>query len=258
VWIVTNRKAADRAGTVTLVDARELGTKMRKSLGDKRKELTPDAIAEISRLFRDALELAESDPRVKVMRNEQFGYARLTVERPMRRVWRVDEAALAGMVGDLAAAVGMLRGQAWTTEKAARIAVAACGLDTRQVNTVVKTIAVYDADGDPIKAKKGHGYEADADLRDQENIPLPGGYLDLDESARLKSVREAAEMHLVDQIHPYLPDAWIDHDKTRIGYEIPFTRQFYVYSPPRPVTAIRADIQALESQIQQWMKGLGG
>jgi type I restriction enzyme M protein len=256
VWIVTNRKPDKRAGTVTLVDARELGTKMRKSLGDKRKELTQDAIDEVSRLFKDAVELAGSDPRVKVMRNEEFGYARLTVERPMRRVWRVDEATLAGLAGDLAGTVEKLRGQLWTAEKDARIAVSACGLETKQITAVVKAIAVYDAEAEPIKAKKGAGYEADPDLRAQENIPLPAGYLDLDENARLKTVREAAEKHLAEEIHPYVPDAWIDHDKTRIGYEIPFTRQFYVYTPPRPVAEIRAEIDALEAEIQQWMKGL--
>jgi type I restriction enzyme M protein len=259
VWIVTNRKPVARAGTVTLVDARALGTKMRKSLGDKRKELTPGAIDEISRLFSDALELtasAQPDPRVKVMRNEQFGFARLTVERPLRRVWRIEEATLAGLVDETAAALVGLSGQSFTTEKDARIAVSACGLDTRTINAVIKTIAVYDADAEAIKAKKGGGYESDPDLRDQENIPLPTGYLDLDEVAQVKAVSEAAEKHLVDEIHLYVPDAWIDHDKTRIGYEIPFTRQFYVYTPPRPVAEIRADIDSLETQIQQWMNGL--
>jgi type I restriction enzyme M protein len=70
------------------------------------------------------------------------------------------------------------------------------------------------------------------------------------------AVRAAAQQHLVDEIHPYVPDAWIDHDKTKIGYEIPFTRQFYVYTPPRPVSEIRAEIDALEVQIQHWMMGL--
>jgi type I restriction enzyme M protein len=259
VWIVTNRKPADRRGTVTLVDARELGTKMRKSLGDKRKELTDDAIAEISHLFRDAFDIAaseESDPRVKVMRNEEFGFARLTVERPMRRVWTISDDTLAGLPEDILTSLTKLAGQSWLTEKAAKIAIASCGLETKTVNTVLKGIAAYDADAEPIKAKKGSSYEPDPDLRDQENIPLPPGYLDLDESAQIKTVREAAEKHLTDEIHPYIPDAWIDHDKTRIGYEIPFTRQFYVYTPPRPVAEIRADIDALESQIQRWMKGL--
>jgi type I restriction enzyme M protein len=73
---------------------------------------------------------------------------------------------------------------------------------------------------------------------------------------QIVAVRSAAERHLVDEIHPYVPDAWIDHDKTKIGYEIPFTRQFYVYTPPRPVAEIRAEIDALETQIQLGMTGL--
>ncbi|MGI9093375.1 MAG: type I restriction-modification system subunit M [Mycobacteriales bacterium] len=256
VWIVTNRKPAMRAGTVTLVDARELGTKMRKALGDKRKELTAAAIEGISRLFRDAVELDGSDARVKVMRNEDFGFARLTVERPMRRVWRVDETTTAALAPELADAVAPLLGQSWSEEKQARIAASACGLSTNQITAVVKAIAVYDGDAEPIRARKGAGYEPDPDLRDQENIPLPSGYLQMDERAQLNVVRAAAEKHLVEEIHPYVPDAWIDHDKTRIGYEIPFTRQFYVYTPPRPVAEIRAEIDALEQQIQQWMTGL--
>jgi type I restriction enzyme M protein len=259
VWIVTNRKPAERAGTVTLVDARELGTKMRESLGDKRKELTAGAIAEIGRLFREAVEIVGSgqpDARVKVMRNQDFGFARLTVERPMRRLWRVEDVTVAGLPEETVAALAKIHGQAWTSEEDAKYAVGSCGLDTKQINAVLKAIAVYDADAEPIKAKKGSGYEADPDLRDQENIPLPAGYLGLGEAAQTKTVREAAEKHLTDQIHPYVPDAWIDHEKTRIGYEIPFTRQFYVYTPPRPVAEIRAEIDALEQQIQQWMNGL--
>jgi type I restriction enzyme M protein len=258
VWIVTNRKPAERAGTVTLVDARDLGTKMRKSLGDKRKELTRDAIDEIARLFRDAVELKGADTRVKVMRNQDFGFARLTVERPMRRTWRVDETTTSALSPELSAAVAPLLGTSWPEEKEARIAVSACGLDTSQINTVLKSIAVHDADADPINAKKGGGYEADADLRDQENIPLPDGYLSMSAAKQVDAVRAAAEKHLVDEIHPYVPDAWIDHDKTKIGYEIPFTRQFYFYTPPRPVAEIRADIDVLETQIQEWMQGLGG
>ena len=73
---------------------------------------------------------------------------------------------------------------------------------------------------------------------------------------QVDAVRAAAEKHLVDEIHPYVSDAWIDHDKTKVGYEIPFTRQFYVYTPPRPVDEIRAEIEQLETQIQRWMSGL--
>ncbi|MEV4462564.1 class I SAM-dependent DNA methyltransferase [Micromonospora echinofusca] len=256
VWIVTNRKPADRAGTVTLVDARELGTKMRKSLGDKRKELRPDAIAEISRLFRDAVELAGSDARLKVLRNEEFGFARITIERPMRRTWRIDDATTAALADDIAVAIGALCGKSWADEKQARIAISACGLSPKQLTAVLKTIAVYEADAAPIKAKKGSGYESDPDLRDQETISLPVGYLDLDDNAKIEAIRMAAERHLAAEVLPYVPDAWIDHDKTKIGYQIPFARQFYVYAPPRPAAEVRADIDAIEQQIQRWMKGL--
>ncbi|MBU6246070.1 MAG: type I restriction-modification system subunit M [Actinomycetales bacterium] len=242
VWILTNRKAPERQGRVVLVDARDLGTKMRKSLGDKRKELTGDAIDQITRLFADAIDEDGStldDPRVKAMRNEEFGFARLTVERPLRRVWDVD-------------------GQRHATEKDAKAALAALNpeADTKAITALLKQAATTDDNAPPVKAKKGSGYEPDPDLRDQENIPLPPGYLDLDPDQQADAVRDAAEQHLRNEIHPYVPDAWIDHDKTKIGYEIPFTRQFYTYTSPRPVTEIRAEIEALERQIQELMRGL--
>ena len=67
---------------------------------------------------------------------------------------------------------------------------------------------------------------------------------------------ESAEENLSAEVLPYVPDAWIDHSKTKIGYEIPFTRQFYVYVAPRPVAEIDAELLALEEQIKEWMKGL--
>ena len=169
---------------------------MRKSLGDKRKELTPDAIAQIAQLYGGARDEFAADPRVKVLDREAFGFQRITVERPL-----LDEA------------------------------------------------------GKPV-LKKGKA-QPDPKLRDQENVPLPAGFLDLDEAERTKVLREAAEEHLATEIHPYVPDAWIDHAKTKLGFEIPFTRQFYVYTPPRPVEEIAAEIKDLEGQIQEWMKGLG-
>jgi type I restriction enzyme M protein len=254
VWILTNRKPAARRGKVVLVDAREMGTKMRKSLGDKRKELTDDAMREITRLFTEALEL--DDPRVKVMANVDFGFARITVERPLRRVWRVDADALARLDDDIAATVATLTGQAWTTEAVAKKAVTALGLDTKATNAVLKAIAVADLDAEPIKAKKGSGFEPDPDLRDQENVPLPAAYLATAPEEQITLVAAAAEAHLVAEIHPYVADAWIDHTKTRIGYEIPFSRQFYTYLPPRPVEDILRDLDGLEREVQRRMGDL--
>ena len=57
---------------------------------------------------------------------------------------------------------------------------------------------------------------------------------------------------------PHVPDAWIDHDKTKIGYEIPFTRHFYVYTPPRPLAEIDAELRDLETQIQKLLGEVTG
>jgi type I restriction enzyme M protein len=78
----------------------------------------------------------------------------------------------------------------------------------------------------------------------------------MSENERIKAVNLLAEQHLREAVHPYVPDAWIDHSKTKFGYEIPFTRQFYTYTAPRPVGEIRIEIESLEQQIQAMMKEL--
>ena len=103
--------------------------------------------------------------------------------------------------------------------------------------------------------KKGD-IEADGDLRDNENIELPVGIIELSDDAREAAVKKLAQEHLVKEIHPFISDAWIDHSKTKIGYEIPFTRQFYTFTTPRPVAEIRTEIEMIEVQILELMKGL--
>lgn len=250
VWILTNAKDDADRGLVKLIDAREMGTKMRKSLGDKRKELTDDAIDEIVRLFGGAHEEFADDARVKVLPRETFGFQRVTVERPLHRRWEVTEAAVATPPFDQFA---RLVGRRYDTEKA--LLDDAPGLTTAQKKKFAAACAISDTDA-PVIMKKGKP-EPDPDLRDQENIPLPAGWFDMDAHAREQALLDVAEAHLRDEIHPYVPDAWIDHSKTKLGFEIPFTRQFYVYTPPRPVEEIVAEIKELEGQIQQWMTGLG-
>ncbi|HPE13189.1 MAG TPA: SAM-dependent DNA methyltransferase, partial [Actinomycetota bacterium] len=129
-------------------------------------------------------------------------------------------------------------------------------LTTAQKKAFAKVCAVADPDAAIITGRGGKA-EADPDLRDQENVPLPAGWLNLGEQEREKALVETAEAHLENEIRPYVPDAWIDHTKTKVGFEIPFTRQFYVYTPPRPIEEIAKELKDLESQIQQWMSGLG-
>ncbi|MGL4743025.1 MAG: HsdM family class I SAM-dependent methyltransferase, partial [Dermatophilaceae bacterium] len=257
VWILTNDKASEDAGLVRLVDARDLGTKMRKSLGDKRKELTPGAIDEVVRLYLGAQGESAADARVKVLPREAFGFARITVERPMRRRWEVTADVVAQ---PRYAGFADLVGQSFATAEAllaAALPAATTELTTpQQRKAFAKACAVADPDA-PVIMGRGGQAEPDPDLRDAENVPLPPGWFDLDDDARTKALEDAAEHHLETEIRPYVPDAWVDHLKTKVGVEIPFTRQFYVYTPPRPVAEIAAEIKGLETQIQTWMKGLG-
>jgi len=254
IWIISNRKDAKAKGKVRLIDARDFGTKVRKSLGDKRKELTDSAIAEITGLYSEALG-KKSDKRVKVMRNEEFGFARLTVERPLRRVWRIDEETLLSAPAAIRVKLESAKHETFIDQKMAEVALGALGLAGKELVLALKTIATTDPTATSLLNKKGE-IEADADLRDNENIQLPVGFIGLSEVKRAAAIEKLAEAHLAKEIHPYVPDAWIDHTKTKIGYEIPFTRQFYTYTSPRPVAEIRQEIEVLESQIQTLMKDL--
>ncbi|KKD09757.1 type I restriction-modification system subunit M [Streptomyces sp. WM6386] len=261
-WILTNRKSADHKGKVILLDARDQWVKMRKSLGDKRKELgdgkngKPNHIADITRLYGEALDAAkdENHPqhgKVKVFANTDFGYQRITVERPLKLRFEVTEETLAALAAakpvqkleqseEFVAAVRTLLGSSWGTKSDALVAlkdaVVAAGLlwpaGAPFAKAVREAIGVRDADGE-VQLVKGAS-EPDSELRDYENVPLG----------------EDVEDYLKREVHPHVPNAWIDHSKTRVGYEIPFTRHFYVYKPPRPLAEIDADLKALETEIQ--------
>ena len=216
VWILSNKKPEARRGKVQLIDASSFWRKMRRSLGDKRKEMTDEHIATLTRLFggfvearlatlsdaegkevgREVVLEGEAEPaapeggRVKlaplsrVFPNSAFGYRTITIERPL-----LDEA------------------------------------------------------GKPVLGQRGKAKgkpQADTSLRDTENVPL-----DEDVNAYFKR-----------EVLPHAPDAWIDHEKTRVGYEIPFTRNFYVSEPPRPLAEIDADLEAVTTRIKLMLEGL--
>lgn len=251
VWILTNNKDDAHRGRVILVDARDYGTKMRKSLGDKRKELTDDAITEIARLYGDAFSEDIDSTRVKVLANEAFGFQRITVERPMRRRWIVTADTVATAPFDRFA---NLVGRIFETEKA--LLAETEGLTALQKRALAKACAIADLDAQVVIGKGGKP-EPDPDLRDNESVPLPERWFALDDGARADALVESAEAYLETEIRPYIAEAWIDHVKTKVGFEIPFARQFYVYEPPRLVEDIAAEIRELEAQIQAWMQGLG-
>jgi type I restriction enzyme M protein len=267
-WIVTNRKSPERRGKVQLVDARDLFVKMRKSLGEKRKQVSDEQIDEIVRLYGD---FTEND-RVKVFPNEAFGFMRITVERPLRVRWEVTDDTLAALAADskvaklddevraaLLAAVGRWRGESMGDAAMAskRVKHLMKGLFRKGKpleTAILDALAVRDADAEPVTDAKGN-VQPDSDLRDNENVPLPPVRVtyEADVEARLAATeyRTAIADYLEAEVHPYVPDAWVDFDKTKIGYEIPLTRHFYVYTPPRPLAEIDAEIKQLEAEIQE-------
>ena len=169
IWVLSNKKAGTRReGKVQLINANNLYEKRRKSLGNKRNDIPESAIQEITKLYGD---FAESEI-CKIFANEDFGYTKIVVERPLR-----------------------------------------------------------DANGELI-LKKGRK-QADSALRDTENVPLT----------------EDIEEYFAREVLPFAPDAWIDKKKSKVGYEIPFTRYFYKYEAPRPSSEIMAEILELEKEL---------
>jgi type I restriction enzyme M protein len=265
-WIVTNRKSPRRRGKVQLIDARDYWQKMRKSLGNKRKEFGAEHIAKITKLYGSF----RRGDRVKIMTNESFGFLRITVERPLRLRWEISEETLALVQADkrlikladvldtLVASLTENLGLSDTDRKQmARVVdpiLRGGGLSTPQQKAVWEALAFRDPEAPPILNRKGDP-EPDPDLRDQENVPLPALRVGFEEdpTRRFAAIeyRTAVQDHLEREIHPYVPDAWIDHTKTKIGYEVPLTRQFYKYVPPRPLTEIDAEIKQLEAEIQK-------
>lgn len=185
VWIVSNRKPANRKGKIQLIDASSFWQKMRKSLGSKRKELSSEHIEEITRLFGKFEESTRDGvPISRIFKNEDFGYRTITVERPVR-----------------------------------------------------------DASGKVVLGTKGKGKgkpAPDSALRDTENVPLS----------------EEVEAYFKREVLPHAADAWIDHDKTKVGYEIPFNRHFYVFKPPRQLAEIDTELKGVTDRILSMIGGL--
>ena len=127
------------------------------------------------------------------------------------------------------------------------------GYTAKQIKEIVAVVCISDEHSPIVKDAKGN-IEPDTNLRDNENVPLPAGVTkwEHDVTVRLetKPYRDSINAYVKSEVLPYVPDAWIDYDKTKIGYEIPLTRHFYKYVPPRPLAEIDAEIKQLETEIQ--------
>jgi len=253
VWVLSNHKPTDRKGKVQLINATDISAPMRKSLGSKRKYLTEEQIEEIVRLYDGN----EASKVCKIFRTEEFGYRRITVERPLQlAIYPKDADRIEALQAD----------KAWgkwdaALQKAALEALATLGdkypsrdafkaslpvrLSAAQSKLLLKHLGEHDDDAEVCTDKKGNP-EPNPDLRDNENVPLT-------EDIRAYFERE---------VLPHVPSAWIDESKKDekdgavgvVGYEIPFNRHFYEYTPPRPLEEIDADLDAVTSEIMELLR----
>ena len=288
IWVLTNRKEPHRKGKVQLIDGRQFFVKMRKSLGNKRNELSSEQIDDLTVIhgnFEDGETRPVTDedpvtheprtrPRVvsKVFANEDFGYRKVTVERPLRlnfaatpeRIARIEDErafqnlakskkrpgaahdaevaegqerqeALRGLLGSLAEENGgeVVRDrEAFVESLNAAARDAGLRLSAPERKVILAALGECDPEAAICRDRKGNP-EPDTELRDTETVPL------------CEDVGE----YITREILPHVPDAWVDESKTKIGYEIPLNRHFYVYEPPRPLEEIESDLQVLEQEI---------
>jgi type I restriction enzyme M protein len=261
IWIVTDRKPDYRKGKVQLVDGRAFFHKMRRSLGEKRNELGDEDIATITSLFANF----KVNERSIILDNDAFAYNRIVIEQPLRRRFALDEAAVKGLEVDnaflkldppvrekvraaLEGATGDGRVPPGTDESFFTAAVkelvdSVDGFQPKEINAITKMVVgactVRDPEGPIVVDAKGNPVP-DPELRDYEQVPFSEG---IDE-------------YFEREVEPYLPDAWVNHSKTRIGYEVPLTRYFHRFEEPRPLEEIDTDIKTLESAILKLLHGV--
>jgi type I restriction enzyme M protein len=234
---------------------------MPRNLGEKRKQVASGQIAEIVAIHSSVAE----GPRSRIVENESLGYQRVTVERPLRVRYEVNASTpdrltessawieLTGTDrGALLAMVEQLKGLSTDDRAAVSARAAALKLQKKAANLFWETVSTRDSTAKLVE-NNGHP-EPDPGLRDYENVSLPRGAVrfDADPLPRLARTeyRLAVDKWITAEVLPFVPDAWVDHSKSRIGYEIPFARFFDTYVPPRPLSEIDADLEAITAEIE--------
>lgn len=291
VWILSNHKTAQRKGKVQLINASKERAKkggrgrsgggevegndenviyqaMRKSLGSKRKELTEESIEIIVKTYGQFVGSRSDKDFSKIFDYQEFGYRRITVERPLKLAFEVTDENLKNYCDDylekaqkknpditleLAPPVGYstlqtLVGKEKVLSRTEFFKHFAEDKSEKLSATEKKTICKFFGEKDEnaqtclFESGKQKGQpEPNPDLRDNENVPL----------------KQSVQDYFKREVLPHVPDAWIDETKVDaidgevgiVGYEIPFNRHFYVYQPPRALEAIDADLDAVSADI---------
>jgi type I restriction enzyme M protein len=294
VWVVTNRKARARKGLVQLVDATSFWVPMRKSLGDKRREIPPERAEDILQIlaaFRDgetrrvAKDGKEDEAVVsRIYPTTHFGFRKITVERPLRLSFQASPERIARLEeerGFQALAQSKKKGAAGAKEQAEGRALqeAIRQLVASLPDTLFKDRAEFERALDAAARKAGEKLAAPARkailsalsdrdetaavCRDREGNAEPDPELRDTESVPLA---EPVEAFFEREVRPHVPDAWIDTTRRDpkdgqvglVGYEINFNRYFYRYTPPRPLEEIEADIRSIEQDIVRMLAEVTG
>jgi len=281
ICVVTNRKEKHRRGKVQLINATSYFVKMRKSLGNKRNEIgdgsngRPDQIADITRLYGEFKE----GEYVKIFDNSDFGYNRITVERPLKLYFAVIEERLAKVQEESAFVSlatsekrkessvveveiaegkrtqenilkalselkkeGMVKNRdEFATLMKATFKKARIAVPAPLFKAVLMALAERDEKAEVCTDSKGNP-EPDPELRDYENVPL----------------KEDVHEYMKREVLPHVPDAWLDESKTKVGYEINFNRYFYQYTPPRPLDEIETELKQIENEIARMLAEVAG
>ena len=298
VWLLTNRKAPERRGRVQLIDATSFWSAMRRSLGNKRRLIPPDKAADVLQLLSDfqdgatrpvVEDDAEEDAVVsRIFPTTQFGYRKITVERPLRlnfqasaeRIARLDQQrgfqnlakskkrdpevrsreeaagraqqhAIAAMLESMPGTLFLDRA-VFMAELAAAARQAEVKLPAPVKKAILTALAERDETAEICRYADG-APEPDPELRDTERVPLVEG----EDPTAADGVPASVRAFFESEVRPHVPDAWIDTAKRdptdgkvgMVGYEINFNRYFYRYRPPRPLEEIQADIESIEADI---------
>lgn len=263
IWVLSNDKPEHREGKIQLIDARDMYEEMDESLGEKRHKLTEDQIDEITNLFGDV----EANCRSKVLDNEEFGYRRIVIDRPLRMSFQATEERIESLHDERA-----FTNRDEETQEAVKEALKTLdsgkiwmdrdefinevewtfnmrGVDVRDsvYNAIERALGERNPDAEIVTNSKGEP-EHDIDLRDRERIPLG----------------EDPHEYFEDEVEPFVENAWINesskyHDEKdeklgTVGYEINFDRHFYEYEPPRSLKDIDEDIRQLEDEITEMLR----
>jgi type I restriction enzyme M protein len=262
LWILSNAKPYERKGMVQLIDATSLGTKLRKSIGSKRVEVSDDDRAAIVRMFS----LRETSATSKVFENQDFAYWTITVERPLRlkfqctaeRIQDVADHKALGQITDLVDALGSFGEQMYLNREdflrdlGKHLRAHRVMLTAAQRKTLWQTIGWHDEDADICYFATGPNkgqMEPDPTLRDTENIPFGWGSHPKTHDAAKATI----DAYFEAEVQPHITDAWVDRAKTKTGYEIPFAQHFYQYVPPRPLDEIDADLDRVVGEILEML-----